>query len=187
MKKTLLLILALTATAPFVHAQEKETMYKTVVVKNKTTNSYAFEQVVSVKGITKEEMYARAKKWMSTDLFSGGSNTQYDDAKLSISRTAKAELEPASGYKGAIADGRVHYNLKLEFKKGSYHFVLDNLIIEVNYGKGIGEMMVYENTQKDTESARHIRKEVNEKLSAIAAGLETAIKSTQDLKAEATN
>jgi hypothetical protein len=185
MKKILLLVLALTASVPFVHAQQA--LYKTGVEKNKTTDNYTFEQVVPVKGITKEEMYARAKKWMSTDLFSGGSNARYDDAKLTIGRTAKAELEPASGYKGAIADGRVNYNLKLEFKKGSYHFVFDNLIIEVNYGKGIGEMMVYENAQKDTESARHIRKEVNEKLSAIAAGLEAAIKNAPDRKVEASN
>lgn len=166
MKKILFLSCMLLAVAPSVTVFGQQQKAKVVVLKNKA-GKYSYEKTVPVKDIPKEVMYSRVKKWLSNV------PAQFDDAALAVTRSG--ELPFAPGPEGEIISGHLKYNLKVQFRKGAYSFIFDNLIAEVAYSKLISEMMIYENTQKDTKPANYIRNQINERLQDAAAQLDDVI------------
>lgn len=176
MKKVLLVVMSLLFVAPSVQAKDKDEEYKVVVVKNEASGSYAYEQVVNVEGVTKEEMFNRAKKWIIANFKTSDNNIQFDEANLTIANTATVVMNAASGFNWAITSGLVNFKLNLQFKEGRYKFIFDNIAVQAVYSDGIVETVNYEQAQKNNKPAKHIRKETNEKLLAISTQLEQAIK-----------
>lgn len=176
MKKVLLVVLSLFMATPVIHAKDKEEEYKVVVVKDEPTGSYAYGQVVNVDNVSKEEMFTRAKKWIIANFKTGDNNIQFDEAGMNIANTATVVLKAASGFNWAITSGLVNFKLNLQFKEGRYKFVFDNIAVQCVYADGVVETVNYDHVQKNNKPAKHIRKEVNEKLLSISMQLEEAIK-----------
>ncbi len=180
MNKVLLVVLSLMMASPVVQAKDKDEEYKVVVVKNAATGDYVFENVVNVEGVTKEEMFTRAKKWIIANFKTSDNNIQFDEANMSITNTATVVLKAASGFNWAITSGLVNFKLNLQFKDGRYKFVFDNIAVQCAYSDGIVETINYDQAQRNNKPAKHIRKEVNEKLLAIEMQLENTIKTGGD-------
>jgi hypothetical protein len=176
MKKVLLVVMSLLMITPTMQAKDKEEEYKVVVVKNEANGSYAYEQVVNVEGVSKEEMFSRAKKWIISNFKTNDNNIQFDETNLTIANTATVVLKVASGFNWALTSGLVNFKLNLQFKDGRYKFVFDNIAVQAAYSDGIVETVNYEQVQRNNKPAKHIRKEINEKLLAIATQMEEVIK-----------
>ncbi|RQO31252.1 hypothetical protein DBR32_04590 [Taibaiella sp. KBW10] len=174
--KKIILALALLAAAPQVQAKGGDSEYKVVVVKNEATGNVCYEQVTMVEGVAKQEMFNRAKKWIIANLKTNDNNIAFDETASSISNTATVVLKPASGFNWAITSGMINFKLNMQFKEGRYKFAFDNIVVQVAYADGIVETLNYDQIQRNNKPAKHIKKEVNEKLLAIAMQLETAIK-----------
>jgi hypothetical protein len=181
MKKVLLLALTLMMVTPAIQAKDKEEDYKTVVAKTEDGN-YQYEQVVTVEGVNKEEMFKRAKSWIIANLKTEDNNIRFDEADMSISNTATVIMKAASGFNWAITHGLVNFKLNLMFKDGRYKFAFDNIAVQAAYADGIVETLNYEQVQRNNKPAKHICKEVNEKLLQIATQLEKAIKTGSTAK-----
>lgn len=176
MKKIVWLILMpLMVTTSVVQAKDKEEEYKVVVAQGEN-GSYQYEQVVPVESVSKEEMFKRAKSWIIANMKTDDNNIQFDEAGMNITNTATLVMKPASGFNWAITHGLVNFKLHLMFKDGRYKFVFDNIAVQAAYADGIVETMGYDQVQRNNKPAKHIRKEVNEKLLGVATQLEQAIK-----------
>lgn len=181
MKKVWLVVLSLLVVAPALQAKDKEEEYKVVVVQGEN-GSYQYEQVVNVEGVSKEEMFKRAKNWIIANMKTEDNNIRFDEADLSITNTATVVIKAASGFNWAITHGLVNFKLNMMFKDGRYKFTFDNIAVQAAYADGIVETLGYDQLQKNNKPAKHIRKEVNEKLMNIATQLEQAIKTGNKAK-----
>src|SRR5262245_11861074 len=84
MKKVLFVALSLMMVSPMVQAKDKEEDVKSVLVKEENSDNYYYEGVVPVEGVTKEEMFKRAKEWVLSNFKTEDANTQFDDKELNI-------------------------------------------------------------------------------------------------------
>lgn len=176
MKKILVAVLCLSIATPTLLAKEKDEEYKVVVIKSESSG-YVYENVVNVEGVSKEEMFKRAKTWIIANLKTEDNNINFDEAGMSITNTATLVLKAASGFNWAITHGVVNFKLNIMFKEGRYKFIFDNIVVQAAYADGIVETLNYDQLQRNNKPAKHIRKEVNEKLLAVSSQLEAAIKS----------
>lgn len=174
--KKILLAIALLAAAPAVQAKGDDPEYKVVVVKNETTGAMAYEAVTNVEGVSKEEMFKRAKQWIIANLKTNDNNISFDASNLSINNTATLVLKPAGGFNWAITSGLINFKLQVQFKDRRYRILMDNIVVQTAYADGIVETMAYDQIQRNNKPAKHIKQEVNEKLLAVAQQLEAAIK-----------
>lgn len=181
MKKVGLVVLSLLLAAPVLQAKDKEEDYKVVVVQGENGN-YQYEQVVNVEGVSKEEMFKRAKSWIIANMKTEDNNIRFDETDLSITNTATVVMKAASGFNWAITHGLVNFKLNLMFKEGRYKIIIDNIAVHAAYADGIVETLGYDQLQRNNKPAKHIRKEVNEKLLSVATQLENAIKNGNKAK-----
>ncbi|WP_129019502.1 DUF4468 domain-containing protein [Edaphocola flava] len=173
MKKILLAIALLTA-APAVQAKETEPDYKVVVVKNES-GAFTYESVVNIEGVTKEEMFNRAKQWIIANLKTNDNNIAFDANSLTINNSATLVLKPAGGFNWAITSGFINFKLNVQFKDGRYKFVFDNIVVQTAY-MGIVATAAYGDLKTNRKPVQYVRQEVNTNLLAIAQQLEAAIK-----------
>jgi len=174
MKKILLVILSLLTVSPILNAKDED--YKVVVVKNETSGNYSYEEVVTVEGVAKEEMFRRAKSWIIANLKTDDNNIQFDENNLNITNTATIVLKAAHGFNWALTHALVNFKLNIQFKDGRYKFVFDNIVVQAAYADGIVETLNYDQVQRNNKPAKHLRQEVNEKLLAIATQLGDVVK-----------
>lgn len=173
--KKILLALALIAAVPAM-GKGDDPDYKIVVVKNEATGASVYENVVNVEGVSKDEMFTRAKQWIVSNLKTDDNNIAFDAAGATINNTATLVLKPAGGFNWAITSGLINFKLHLQFKDGRYKFLFDNIVVQAAYADGIVETMGYEQILRNNKPAKHIKQEVNVKLEALAQQLEAAIK-----------
>lgn len=175
MKKILFIaFVAISFVTPKMYAKDDD--YKVVVAKNEASGSYSYESVVPVENVKKEEMFARAKKWIITNLKTADNNIQFDTTDLSITNSSTLILKSGRGFNWAITSGLMNFKLNLMFKDGRYKFVFDNIAVQIAYSDGVVETLNYDQVQRNNGPSKFIRKGVNEKLSGIEMQLETAVK-----------
>lgn len=180
MKKILLVVLSLLSVSPALQAKDDD--YKVVVTKNETSGNYAYEEVINVEGIAKEEMFKRAKSWVIANLKTDDNNIRFDETNMNIINTATIVLKAAHGFNWALTHALVNFKLNIQFKDGRYKFVFDNIVVQAAYADGVVETLNYDQVQRNNKPAKHLRQEVNEKLLAIATQLEYAIKNGSAVK-----
>jgi len=146
-----------------------------VVVAPQSGGGYAFDSVVTADGLSKEQMFQRAKDWIISHFKTDDNNINYDAAGSSITTTSTIVLNTGSGFNWSITHCVCNFKLNIQFKNGRYRFVFDNIIVQAAYADGIVETLNYDQVQKNNAPAKHIRREVNEKLAAIAAQLAQAV------------
>lgn len=174
--KKLALILSLLAVIPGTESLAKEEKAAVEVVVKNASGSYSYENVVNVENVAKEEMFKRAKQWVLSNLKTGDNNIGVNEGNQTINNTATVVLAAGRGFNWAITHAVVNFKIQLEFRDGRYKFVFDNIVVQAAYADGIVETMAYETITRNNKPARHLKKEVDEKLSALASGLEAAVK-----------
>ncbi len=170
-----LILLLLTATTN-IYAGKNDNETKNVVVKDETTGDYSYKDVVKVENVTKEEMYAKAKKFILANFKNGDNNNQFDEANLSIINTSTVLLDGAAGFNWTINNAQVNFKINLEFKDERYRFVINNIIVYVEE-RGARETLTYGKISPKNKPGKHIITQVNEKLLGVTNQLEKAIKS----------
>src|SRR5262249_21175282 len=133
MKKVLYVALSLLAATPVLQAKEKEEI-KTVLVKDDASGEYYYEGVVPVEGVSKEEMFKRAKQWILSNLKSADNNIQFDDKEWVINNEASTLINSAQGFGWVISRGYTNFKLNIQFKDGRYKLRIDNVIIYLEHG-----------------------------------------------------
>ena len=146
-----------------------------VVVTQQSGGGYAFDSVVTAEGQSKEQMYQRAKEWVIAHFKTDDNNVSYNAESSSITTTSTIVLKTGSGFNWSITHCICNFKLNIQFKDGRYRFVFDNIIVQAAYADGIVETLNYDDVQKNNAPAKHIRREVNEKLAAIADQLAQAV------------
>jgi Domain of unknown function (DUF4468) with TBP-like fold len=127
MKKVLLIAMTLFFAIPIVKAQDKSEEAKTVLVKEDNSDNYYYEGVVPVEGVTKEEMFKRAKQWVLSTLKTGDNNIQFDESTSIInSSTILVKGKKGMGYS---PDALINFKINIWFKEGKYKFRLDNVLV----------------------------------------------------------
>lgn len=115
MKKTLLLLLTLGLVAPSLKAQD--------------VTPLTYSEVIQVDGVSKDELYNRAKKWFSS-AYRDANKVIKDESKSDGSITAKAKMLYNSGVLSgsAITEGAISYDITIAARDGRYKYVISNFI-----------------------------------------------------------
>ena len=93
---------------------------------NAEKKSIIYEEVVTVNGVGKDELYKRANEWIAS-YFTGGANKVTEkDATTGIiklkDRTTVFRMEK----KAKVADVVVDYNMEIQIKDGRYKYIIQN-------------------------------------------------------------
>lgn len=174
--KKLALIVSLLAIMPGTVTFAKEEKAPVEVVAKNANGSYSYENVVNVENVAKEEMFKRAQQWVLSNLKTGDNNIGFNEGNQTINNTATIVLAAGRGLNWAITHAVVNFKIQLEFREGRYKFIFNNIVVQAAYADGIVETMAYETITRNNKPARHIKKEVNEKLSVLASSLAAAVK-----------
>jgi hypothetical protein len=185
MKKVLLIAMILFFATPNMQAKDNDDSVKIVLVKEDNSDNYYYEGVVPVEGVTKEEMYKRAKDWVLANFKTGDNNSVFDEKELSIFNSPTIVL----GKTKTTSGDYLNFKIKLLFKDGRYKFRFDNLIVQSNAnvigslpppspynGKGRTFMMF------NDKYNRAIVEQANKALFRLTNGLDTLIKSKESTK-----
>lgn len=180
MKKSMLVALALICALPFyVPAKEKEDI-KVVLVKEEHSDNYYYEGIVQAEGLTKAEMYGRAKDWILKNLKTTESSTRFDESNYSVISEATILLSPEKSALWMMTTGMVNFKLDIQFKDEKYKFRFDNIVIATKGSNG-SEAVSYgdlprSNMRFNKGYLRYVQKDSNSKFEQLAASLEKAIK-----------
>lgn len=164
--------------------KSKDEEVKIVLVKEDNSTNYYYEGVVPVEGVSKEEMYKRAKEWVLSTFKTEDNNAQFDEPNLSIFNTPTIILEKFKTYPGDY----MNFKLKLLFKDGKYKFRFDNVIIKSNlfttdpprpYNGDGTKMFPYLASGKYNQG---IIEKANRAFLSLSTELESAIKGTKTKK-----
>jgi hypothetical protein len=180
MKKILLVAMTLFFAIPNMDAKGKEEV-KLVLVKEENSNSYYYEGVVPIDGITKEEMFKRAKEWVLSTFKTEDNNAQFDEPNMVMFTSSTLALKV---YKAAKTDF-VNFKLKVLFKDGKYKFRVDNVMVKTNMFFGYPPAPYNDTKMFVGAGAGYNRKlieEINSALAGMVVGLENAVKNVDAKK-----
>lgn len=115
MKKTLFLLMMLGLVAPSLKAQD--------------VTPLTYSEVIQVDGVSKDELYNRAKQWFSS-AYRDANKVIKDESKSDGSITAKAIMRYNSGILSgsAITKGAISYDIAIAVRDGRYKYVISNFI-----------------------------------------------------------
>ena len=181
MKKVLLVALSLLMITPAIQAKDKEEEVKIVLIKEENSDNYYYEGGVPVEGVSKEEMFKRAKEWVLSNFKTGDNNIEFDEQNLSIFNSPTIILEKFKNNAGDY----LNFKIKLLFKEGKYKFRFDNLIVKSNVF--FNDPPKPYNGGKMWPGGRYnqsIIDNTNKTLAALATELENKIKGTAGKKDE---
>lgn len=170
MKKILLFAAMLLVAAPQMHAKGDEAEVKIVLVKEENSDNYYYEGIVPVEGVSKEEMFKRAKDWVLSNFKTGDNNIQFDEQSLSIYNSPIVKMKRITNH--------LNFKIAIYFKDGKYKFRFDNIIFIMFSQTGVRYTFPYGHKYP----SKGDNKECNKIIYDIAIGLEDAIKSTGNKK-----
>jgi hypothetical protein len=176
MKKVLLVALSLLMMAPAIQAKDKDKEeVKIVLVKDDNSDEYYYEGVVTVEGVTKEEMFKRAKEWVLTRLKTSDNNIQFNDKDFSIINNATIVID--SWTKGIVfySGGYTNFKITLLFKDGKYKFRFDGLMFLLNL-QGAQPKSYSADLVPGNKYNRHLIEENNKAFLNMSVELENKIK-----------
>ena len=180
MKKILFFAAMLFVAAPNIHAKGDDEDVKIVLVKEENSDNYYYEGVVPVDGISKEEMFKRAKEWVLSNFKTGDVNTQFDEANLQIYNAPTIIIKVFPDCR-ACKDDYANFKLKLLFKDGKYKFRFDNVIVNSNVltipaTKSYNDVKMFPGS--GVKYNRKIIEDINKAFFSFSVNLENAIKAT---------
>lgn len=184
MKKILLLAIALLTIAPALTAKDKDKdeEVKIVLVKEENSDNYFYEGVVPVEGVTKEEMFKRAKQWVLANLKTSDNNLQFDEQQFTIVNSSTIVVPPKRKTTLIVDKCLVNFKLLIQFKEGRYKFRFDNLVVYLEQGFVTQTTAYSPQFTKYKNENKYIENELNKALTGLEIGLENQVKgtSTQD-------
>ncbi len=165
MKKIVLIALVFLSLAmPTSQAKDKNEEVKLVLIRDDNTSNYYYVGVVPVEGVTKEEMFKRAKDWVLSS-FKTGEKVQFDEKELVVYNNPTVIL--------GVGHDEMNFNISIYFKEGKYKFRFENVIII--------SVTVYGpvSTPYSFNGPTKIQiKQCNVSMLALSASLENAVKGT---------
>lgn len=173
MKKVLLVALSLLMITPAMQAKDKEEEVKIVIVKEDNSDNYYYEGIVPVEGVTKEEMFKRAKQWVLSNFKTGDNNAQFDEQDLSIFNSPTIVLKSEQAF--------LNFKISILFKEGKYKFRFDNLVITAQIN-GRNYTNPYGPKRFGKGFFKNVMIESNQVLSALTLDLDNVIKGIKTKK-----
>ena len=168
-------LLALTSFTVTAKDKKDQEEVPVIIVKDSATGTYAFEQVVEVPDVKKEELYSRAKTWVTVNVKSGDNNNVFDDKEGTIINTGSLKFGGKKAFRWAVKDGVFDFKLQLQFKDGRFKIHIGNITAFINDIARGERTMAYAELDSD-KAAAYSRDQINIKLAAFIAALEDAIK-----------
>lgn len=107
-------------------AQEKKADSEAIFITDESSDDYYFERVVEVAGISKTDMFARAKEWTLSKLKTVDNNIHFDEQQFSIMNGSTLLLRKTGVF--------VNFKVSILFKDGKYKFRFDNLVVTYTSG-----------------------------------------------------
>lgn len=178
MKKVLLIALTLFFAAPNLQAKGDDEEVKIVLVKEENSDNYYYEGVVPVEGVTKEEMFKRAKAWLLSKYRTDDNNIESNESESSILNTITFKIKESAVFWPALVNCKVD----LKFKDGKYKFRFDNILIKMLSPSNIPAEPYGTEKIFSKKFTTHVMNEINLNLPAVAADLENAIKGAGSTK-----
>ncbi len=150
-----------------------------------------FSEVVPVEGVSKEELYNRAKIWFTTSYNSANDVLQMDD-KENGQIIGKAVITYNSSLYNASEhfDGSINYTIKVLIKDGRYKYEISNFIHRA-YGRGSFGLITTQDpsplikgfTKKYCNKVwLEIKNQINEEVGSLIKSLKTGTSQQSDIK-----
>src|SRR5690242_12576302 len=103
MKQYLLFLsLLFIGISPVIAQDDEEQPFLT---KDESTGDYAFEEVIQIPNVKKEELFDRAKKWILATMKTADNNITFDDKEYSAVNTGAIKIDPKSFFTVAVQQG----------------------------------------------------------------------------------
>ena len=89
---------------------------------------YTFEKVDSAGNLTKQQIYAKARTWMISNLKTSDSNVELSDTSFStLISTGNMSTEVINIAFCAVTNGTLNFKMKVQIREGRYKVVIDNM------------------------------------------------------------
>ena len=186
MKKLLLILLCLPLIG-FGQIEYSDTLYKMELPLNKETNLIEFDEVFLVNGVSKEELYSRAKEWFAIKFNSANNVIQMDD--ITNGKIIGKEVEDIviTFMGNKKTKEMLHYTISLYLKEGRYRVKLNNFYFQVHPFPGLDDSskmdaestiidMLYNKRGKPYKANKTRKEQLLMKSSQIIVDLEKSMK-----------
>jgi hypothetical protein len=90
---------------------------------------YVFEKIDSVKSLTKQQIYDKARIWVLSNLKSSDSNVELNDtSKSTLISTGNLSIDQMTIFTCAITNGNLNFKMTILIKEGKYKVIVDKMI-----------------------------------------------------------
>ena len=187
MKKLLVILLCIPMIG-FGQIQYNDTLYKMELPLNQESNLIEFDEVVKVVGVSKSELYSRAREWFAIKFNSANSVIQMDD-KDSGKIIGKGLSDIIILFMGSKTKEMLHYTISLYIKEGRYRIKMTNFYFQVYPDSGVDNIskmtaestiidMLYNRRGKPYKANKTRKEQLLMKSSHIIADFERSMKNT---------
>ncbi len=189
MKKQILIAIALILTLN-TYAQKKNT--KVIVPIDSSTNDVAYSKVILVDGVSKDELYNRAKEWYVMTYNSAKEVLQLDD-KNAGKIIGKGTTSGVYRFMMSNTDFYLNYTLSVTVKDGRYRYEFSQFTVETVSKHSVGgrasimEYLPYYAKEKGIlySAAKVIIPHMDEEINRLSASLQAAMsKSSSGIKSK---
>ncbi|MGI4736112.1 MAG: DUF4468 domain-containing protein [Janthinobacterium lividum] len=127
--KKLVLIIGLLSTGPLAYTASAQVVNLALLPVDSTTRRITITQVVEVPGVSKTELYSRAREWFAKTFSSSKAVLEMDDREAGkLVGTFNGPLKLASGV-GVGLDMLLWRSIQVDMKDGKYRYTFTNFNI----------------------------------------------------------
>jgi len=185
MKKLLLILLCLPMIG-FGQVQYSDTLYKMELPLNKESRMIEFDEIIALGGVTKNELYSRAREWFAVTFNSANNVIQMDDEKNG-KIIGKGFSDIVIMFFGSKTKEMLHFTLSVYVKEERYRIKMNNFSFQVYPTKGVDNLskmsaestiidMLYNKRGKPYKANKTRKEQLLLKSSQIIADLEKSMK-----------
>jgi tRNA(Ser,Leu) C12 N-acetylase TAN1 len=178
MKKILLVAAMLFIAVPNMQAKGNDEEVKIVLIKEESSDNYYYEGVIPVEGVSKEEMFKRAKDWVLSTLKTNDNNIKFDEKEFSIITSSTFVVKETSRGATTLSSAQVNFKLIIQFKEGKYKFHIDNVIVSPSFPTTNPSWNYSPKMYWLKKYNEYLIKEINKSFLNLSSVLEATIKGT---------
>lgn len=142
--------------------------------KDAATGTSAYEEVIKAPGVKKEELYARAKKWILANIKTQDNNISFNDNDFSAVNTAALKVDEKNFFSAICHGGVFDFKFNVTCKDERYKIRIDNIVYYVQMGQNYSvtlQTFSYDEL-KDNKQGRFFQEQANDRLKAFVAAFE---------------
>lgn len=180
MKKVLILMSCLLMAFSFTAMAGKKEDEVAYLLQNKD-GSWAYEEIVQIPNITKEELFKRGKAWILENMKTGDNNIAFDDKEFTINNNGTMKIDSKTFFSWAITEGAFNFKFHVWLKDGKYRFRVDNvvayLIVNANNALSPKTVLYSEMEEDDNKGTRYMKAQINDNLVPFVAAFKRGMAS----------